>query len=535
MSQIPPMESLDCEGEPASIGLRWEKWKRGLELYLTATNVTTAEAKKATLLHMGGLSLQEIYYNLPDIHDESGDAFEVAVKKLDKYFSPKQSRVYERHLFRLIKQEVGERFDKFLVRLRHQCSKCKFTSPDDHLIDQITEKCESIELRKKILTMGDDVTLDKIISEANSLETVHRQLNNFDSIAPNKQLSINQVGSVQKKTNHPACSRCGGGHPSDSKHCSALNKKCLKCGFVGHFRNYCRTRASKRKGDQAIQSGNPTKKYKPKSKPEERVDYIFHLDGDDSIICTVGDVQIEMLIDSGSKCNIINDVTWEILKSKDVRVENQVKNPDKKFMAYGSQEPLTVLGCFDSSISADNGSTLQEETFYVVKSGTRNLLGKDTATKLGVLKVGLGVNAVDGKSPAELFYRRQFRDKLPSVIDVEFADIDLETKDRDVEMKTKGKEYADRKRHATESPIEVGEKVYLKNMSKENKLTTMFSDVPHTVVNKEGNDCELQNDNNGKRLRRNVVHLKRVEGEWKVCENAGLEDPIDRAESSEVK
>lgn len=399
MSQIPPMESLDCEGEPASIGLRWEKWKRGLELYLTATNVTTAEAKKATLLHMGGLSLQEIYYNLPDIEGESGDAFAVAVKKLDKYFAPKQSRVFERHLFRLIKQEVGERFDKFLVRLRHQCSKCKFTSPDDHLIDQITEKCESIELRKKILTMGDEVTLDKIISEANSLETVHRQLNNFDSIAPNKQLSINQVGPVQKKTHHAACSRCGGGHPSDSKHCLALNKKCLKCGFVGHFRKYCRTRASKRKGDQTTQSENSTKKYKPKPKPEERVDYIFHLDGDDSIICTLGDVQIEMLIDSGSKCNIINDATWEILKSKGVRVENQVKNPDKKFMAYGSQEPLIVLGCFDSSISVGNGSTLQKETFYVVKSGTRNLLGKDTATKLGVLKVGLGVNAVDGTFP----------------------------------------------------------------------------------------------------------------------------------------
>lgn len=106
-----------------------------------------------------------------------------------------------------------------------------------------------------------------------------------------------------------------------------------------------------------------------------------------------------MLIDSGSRCNIINDVTWEILKSKGVLVTNQVRNPDKKFIAYGSQHPLTVLGCFDSTITVGNGLVLDKATFYVVKGGTRNLLGKDTAIKLDVLRVGLGVNAVEGTFP----------------------------------------------------------------------------------------------------------------------------------------
>lgn len=396
MSQIPPLESLDCEGEPSSIGIRWEKWKRGLELYLTATNVTTPEAKKATLLHVGGLPLQEIYYNIPETVDDSNDVFKAAIEKLDKYFSPKQSRVYERHLFRLVKQEVGEKFDKFLVRLRHQCSKCKFSSPDEHLIDQITEKCESVELRKRILTFGDDVTLDKIISEANSLETVNRQLTNFDTFTSNKDLPINQVGSIKKKTRpiQAPCTRCSGGHPSSSQHCPAIDKKCLKCGFIGHFRKCCRTRASKRKSDPPPQAVN-AKRVKANRPKQEEIDYIFHLDGDDSITCSLGHVEIDMLIDSGSKCNIINDVTWEILKSKGIRVENQVKNPEKKFVAYGSQHPLTVLGSFDTSITIGNGSTSEKETFYVVKSGTRNLLGKDTAIKLGVLRVGLGVNAVE--------------------------------------------------------------------------------------------------------------------------------------------
>lgn len=346
MSQIPPLEFLDCEGEPASVGLRWEKWKRALELYLIATNVTKPEAKRATLLHMGGLALQEIYYNIPGAHvestEEKEDIYVVAINNLDKYFAPKQSRIYERHLFRLIKQENGEKFDKFLVRLRHQCAKCKFTASEENMMDQITEKCESVELRKKILTLGDDVTLDKIIFEANALETVHRQLSNFDSLGSHKDLSINRIEATKRKLNSVPCSRCTGNHTNDSKYCPAKDKKCLKCGFTGHFRKCCRTRASKRKLDD-IPPKSVSASKKPKTKLAEEVDYIFHLDGDNFITCILGTVKLHMLIDSGSKCNIITDQTWEILKNSGVRVENQVKNPKKTFMAYGSQ-PLTVLG-----------------------------------------------------------------------------------------------------------------------------------------------------------------------------------------------
>lgn len=145
MSNIVPIESWDCDGEPTSVGLRWEKWKRGLGLYLTATNVTSAETKRAMLLHLGGLSLQKIYYNIPGAHvdaAENVDVFEVATQKLDEYFAPKQSRVFERHLLRFQAQESGKKFDKFLVRLRHQCSKCIFAAPEENMIDQITEKCD---------------------------------------------------------------------------------------------------------------------------------------------------------------------------------------------------------------------------------------------------------------------------------------------------------------------------------------------------------------------------------------------------------
>ncbi|KAJ8914062.1 hypothetical protein NQ315_017583 [Exocentrus adspersus] len=79
-----------------------------------------------------------------------------------------------------------------------------------------------------------------------------------------------------------------------------------------------------------------------------------------------------------------------------------------------------------------------------------------------------------------------------------------------------GKDYSDRKRKATENDIELGNKVYVENAVKENKLTSNFNPTPHTVLEKRGNDVSVQNDEIGQKYRRNVIHLKKMEGEWKV-------------------
>lgn len=416
MSQLPPLESFDCEGDAACVGLRWEKWKRGFEIFLLASNITDGEKKRATLLHVGGLPLQEIYYNIPDV-DQSGndtDLYKIAIKKLDDYFSPKQSKTYERHLFRLLKQEPGEKFDKFLLRLRRQGAKCKFSNEQDNLIDQIVEKCSSKELRKKILTLGDDVNLDQIVTSANAIEAVDRQLNGYD--LPNQETPITTINKIAEKSNNSKnnpCFRCGkGNHTGDSDSCPAKSKQCLKCGFVGHFRSQCKTRASKRKPANEITNGNPSKKFKftakdggnklttaankdpipIEKKSKTNIDYIFHLDDDTILTCNLGGVVIDMIIDSGSKCNILSDKTWNYLKSSRAVVRNQVANPGRTFMAYGSDKPLTVIGAFDAEIGVRDQS--QVATFYVIKDGTRDLLGKDTAMLLGVLKLGLEVNQV---------------------------------------------------------------------------------------------------------------------------------------------
>lgn len=185
--------------------------------------------------------------------------------------------------------------------------------------------------------------------------------------------------------------------------------------------------------------------------------------------------------------------------------------------------------------SQQNGEVERQNSIYILKrlriSQTQKSNWQDDLLSY-LTMYNSTPHSVTGKTPAELFYRRQFRDKLPSIVDVEFEAVDLETKAKDTQTKEKGKEYADRKRHAAESTIEVGEKVYRNAMTKENKLSTTFNDIPHTVINKKGNDVELENENNGQRLRRNVVHLKRVEGQWKVCEEVNNYDRVSSVDGN---
>lgn len=123
-TNVPALENFDCDGDVCSVGVRWDKWKRAFSIYLEAAGIVDPSKKRATLLHMGGL--QEVYYNIPGAHVEASaeeDVYNIAVTKLDEYFSPKQSHVFERHIFRLMSQGPDEKFEKFLVRLRNQAGK----------------------------------------------------------------------------------------------------------------------------------------------------------------------------------------------------------------------------------------------------------------------------------------------------------------------------------------------------------------------------------------------------------------------------
>ncbi|XP_063892502.1 uncharacterized protein K02A2.6-like [Helicoverpa armigera] len=401
------LEKFECAGDTTSVAIRWEKWKRSLQIYLLAAGIVDDQKQTASLLHFGGPELQEIFFSIPENSDSgsSGTTFKTAVKKLDNYFAPKQSKVYERHVFRLLKQEPQEKFEKFLVRLRQQAAKCDLDLNDEYIIDQIAEKCSSNDLRKKILKLGDAITLDVIIKEANILEVLGRQLGEYVDKTPDSQ-GVNRIQSRFKNMKY--CRRCGRGeHTKQGRDCPAKNKRCLECGEMGHFRAQClnikRKIEHNGKGkEESIKGGksNQIKRFKriynvrdkDDDRPCQPTDYIFNISSSTSITGNIGGVNVQMIIDSGCNDNLITDKTWKTMKESNVVVTNQDAHPVKNFMAYGSDSPLKLLGSFQANIQV--GERTENSKFYVIKDGTCNLLGRLTATSLGILRIEVDVNAI---------------------------------------------------------------------------------------------------------------------------------------------
>lgn len=131
---------------------------------------------------------------------------------------------------------------------------------------------------------------------------------------------------------------------------------------------------------------------------------------------------------------------------------------------------------------------------------------KDELQKFSLMYNGTP-HGTTGKTPSELMFGRQIRDKIPSIADVVNERLaDEEMRDYDWQRKLKGKEREDRARAAKDQNIEIGNKVILKNLIKATKLTPTFAPEVFEVLQRNGNELLLFG--NGKTLRRNVAHVK---------------------------
>lgn len=87
------------------------------------------------------------------------------------------------------------------------------------------------------------------------------------------------------------------------------------------------------------------------------------------------------------------------------------------------------------------------------------------------------------KTPAQMLFGRNIRDKIPAIHQP--MEIDEETADKDKEKKEKEKQYADARRNAKEISIEKGDEVLVKRMVKPNKLSSNFEPEVYKVIGRK--------------------------------------------------
>lgn len=401
----------------------WLRWKRNFEVIVAASEEKNATKLKNILLAKGGLELQDLFYSIDgaDVGEDAEiDPFKTAISKLDEHFSPKQHDSYERNEFcKMVPATTSdgtrEPLTKFLMRCNEQAKKCDFgkteaESRDLRVIDKIIYHAPA-ELREKLLH-EETLTLSQVSRIVNSFESIKQQVqaiagnDNGETsvrVPPRSDQDVFRVSGNGKSTSG-SCYRCGQkNHYGNDQQCPARNKQCEKCRKFGHFARVCRS-MTKRKydGPTPYQTGKKMKTDNVRAitsmECESSSNFICNIgDGDEFLWVDVGGVLIRMLIDSGSNQNLIDDDTWRSMLSQGVNFWKPKHVPNTILRGYGREaKPLVVSHVLETTFSIGNEADQRQETtiFYVIDGGSQPLLGKDTAKRLGVLKVGLSVNNI---------------------------------------------------------------------------------------------------------------------------------------------
>ena len=130
----------------------------------------------------------------------------------------------------------------------------------------------------------------------------------------------------------------------------------------------------------------------------EQVDYAFRVTNEvhsNLLKLSVDGVELEMLVDSGATNNIVDEKTWENLKAKKIKCKSEAAPIDRRLYAYASSKPHPVKGRLMCEVLI--GKRKAEAEFLVIKGTGVPLLCKDTAMKLGVLRIGVDIATAETK------------------------------------------------------------------------------------------------------------------------------------------
>ena len=129
---------------------------------------------------------------------------------------------------------------------------------------------------------------------------------------------------------------------------------------------------------------------------EDEPAFAFHLTDSSNRAPTakanIGGVDMQILVDSGATKNIVDVTTWEWLKQNHILCESKVAQRHKKLYSYAPTTPLQVKGTFSTTVKIGPKETTAE--FLVINGKETPLLGRETATLLGVLRIGPLISAV---------------------------------------------------------------------------------------------------------------------------------------------
>ena len=399
----------------------WKKWVRGLTNFLLASNITENARMKATLLHLAGADVNDIFDTLAK--PDNTDTFEETVKKITDHLEPKQNTSFNRYKFRSAAQKEDESVRNYVIRLKKAAEMCRFNaySVEQAIIEQVIVSCKSEKLREKLLEegAGKEITLDEVVNTAGVFEETRQQMSEMTKPKEDNNLNVEDEYSIEEdlnftrlrmksprstsssassasrpttsrtstfnrsaQRNQNQCSHCGYSAHRTMDQCPAKGKTCSKCQKKNHFWSVCRAKESvgsvNQPNNQALNCAGTT---------ENTDEYLFSATvasrKHSRITLNVEGHEVEMIVDSGSTTNVIDVNTYSEIRRHTQRNLPLVKS-NAVIRSYGNSDPLPVLGYFCSSTSFRGRTHIMN--FHVInKEKVGNLLSKEACIELGII------------------------------------------------------------------------------------------------------------------------------------------------------
>lgn len=206
---------------------KWRLWKTAFDWYADSVELKKLSGKRqvAVFLSCLGPEIIDIYESF-NLTAAQAEVLKTVCDRFAEYFDAHDNPVYESYLFNKIAQEEREPVGTFVIRLRAQAKKCKYTENGQELInrlirDRLISGIQSEALRTKLLE-DNRITLQKAVDVCKANEAAVQQNRLIAEGAGGISREVNAVKSKTPNEKVNKCAWCGYSHRP--RECPAYGK-----------------------------------------------------------------------------------------------------------------------------------------------------------------------------------------------------------------------------------------------------------------------------------------------------------------------